>query len=164
QENPTVRMKAIKNPVELENLRNAHVEDGVAFTKFMYWLKTNVGKIPMTEITASDYLAERRKERKGFLDLSFDTIAAYEANGAMMHCCADPESAAVLEPRGFLLVDSGGHYYQGTTDITRTMALGPITEKQRRSEEHTSELQSRFDLVCRLLLEKKKILEINFLY
>ena len=70
QENPTVRMKAIKNPVELENLRNAHVEDGVAFTKFMYWLKTNVGKIAMTEITASDYLAERRKERKGFLDLS----------------------------------------------------------------------------------------------
>ncbi len=123
QENPTVRMKAIKNPVELENLRNAHVEDGVAFTKFMYWLKTNVGKIPMTEITASDYLAERRKEREGFLDLSFDTIAAYEANGAMMHYCADPESAAVLEPRGFLLVDSGGHYYQGTTDITRTIVL-----------------------------------------
>ena len=146
QENPTVRMKAIKNPVELENLRNAHVEDGVAFTKFMYWLKTNVGKIPMTEITASDYLAERRKERKGFLDLSFDTIAAYEANGAMMHYCADPESAAVLEPRGFLLVDSGGHYYQGTTDITRTMALGPITEKQR--EHFTIVLRSNLNLAA----------------
>lgn len=146
QENPTVRMKAIKNPVELENLRNAHVEDGVAFTKFMYWLKTNVGKIPMTEITASDYLAERRKERKGFLDLSFDTIAAYEANGAMMHYCADPESAAVLEPRGFLLVDSGGHYYQGTTDITRTMALGPITEKQR--EYFTIVLRSNLNLAA----------------
>lgn len=146
QENPTVRMKAIKNPVELENLRNAHVEDGVAFTKFMYWLKTNVGKIPMTEITASDYLAERRKEREGFLDLSFDTIAAYEANGAMMHYCADPESAAVLEPRGFLLVDSGGHYYQGTTDITRTMALGPITEKQR--EHFTIVLRSNLNLAA----------------
>lgn len=146
QENPTVRMKAIKNPVELENLRNAHVEDGVAFTKFMYWLKTNVGKIPMTEITASDYLAERRKEREGFLDLSFDTIAAYEANGAMMHYCADPESAAVLEPRGFLLVDSGGHYYQGTTDITRTMALGPITEKQR--EYFTIVLRSNLNLAA----------------
>ena len=146
QENPTVRMKAIKNPVELENLRNAHVEDGVAFTKFMYWLKTNVGKIAMTEITASDYLAERRKERKGFLDLSFDTIAAYEANGAMMHYCADPESAAVLEPRGFLLVDSGGHYYQGTTDITRTMALGPITEKQR--EYFTIVLRSNLNLAA----------------
>lgn len=146
QENPTVRMKAIKNPVELENLRNAHVEDGVAFTKFMYWLKTNVGKIAMTEITASDYLAERRKERKGFLDLSFDTIAAYEANGAMMHYCADPESAAVLEPRGFLLVDSGGHYYQGTTDITRTMALGPITEKQR--EHFTIVLRSNLNLAA----------------
>lgn len=146
QENPTVRMKAIKNPVELENLRNAHVEDGVAFTKFMYWLKTNVGKIPMTEITASDYLAERRKERKGFLDLSFDTIAAYEANGAMMHYCATLESAAVLEPRGFLLVDSGGHYYQGTTDITRTMALGPITEKQR--EHFTIVLRSNLNLAA----------------
>ena len=146
QENPTVRMKAIKNPVELENLRNAHVEDGVAFTKFMYWLKTNVGKIPMTEITASDYLAERRKERKGFLDLSFDTIAAYEANGAMMHYCATLESAAVLEPRGFLLVDSGGHYYQGTTDITRTMALGPITEKQR--EYFTIVLRSNLNLAA----------------
>ena len=146
QENPTVRMKAIKNPVELENLRNAHVEDGVAFTKFMYWLKTNVGKIAMTEITASDYLAERRKERKGFLDLSFDTIAAYEANGAMMHYCATLESAAVLEPRGFLLVDSGGHYYQGTTDITRTMALGPITEKQR--EHFTIVLRSNLNLAA----------------
>ena len=146
QENPTVRMKAIKNPVELENLRNAHVEDGVAFTKFMYWLKTNVGKIAMTEITASDYLAERRKERKGFLDLSFDTIAAYEANGAMMHYCATLKSAAVLEPRGFLLVDSGGHYYQGTTDITRTMALGPITEKQR--EHFTIVLRSNLNLAA----------------
>lgn len=146
QENPTVRMKAIKNPVELENLRNAHVEDGVAFTKFMYWLKTNVGKIAMTEITASDYLAERRKEREGFLDLSFDTIAAYEANGAMMHYCATLESAAVLEPRGFLLVDSGGHYYQGTTDITRTMALGPITEKQR--EHFTIVLRSNLNLAA----------------
>ena len=146
QENPTVRMKAIKNPVELENLRNAHVEDGVAFTKFMYWLKTNVGKIPMTEITASDYLAERRKERKGFLDLSFDTIAAYEANGAMMHYCATLESAAVLEPRGFLFLYSGGHYYQGTTDITRTMALGPITEKQR--EHFTIVLRSNLNLAA----------------
>lgn len=146
RENPTVRMKAVKNPVELENLRNAHIEDGVAFTKFMYWLKTNIGKIPMTEITASDYLAERRKERDGFIDLSFDTIAAYEANGAMMHYCATPESKAVLEPKGFLLVDSGGHYYQGTTDITRTMALGPITEKQR--EHFTVVLRSNLNLAA----------------
>ncbi|CVI71996.1 Aminopeptidase [Clostridiales bacterium CHKCI001] len=146
RENPTVQMKAIKNPVELENLRNAHVEDGVAFTKFMYWLKTNIGKIPMTEITASDYLAERRKERKGFIDLSFDTIAAYEENGAMMHYCATPESKAILEPKGFLLVDSGGHYYQGTTDITRTMALGPITKKQR--EHFTIVLRSNLNLAA----------------
>lgn len=146
EQNPTVLMKAIKNPVELQNLRNAHVEDGVAFTKFMYWLKTNIGKIPMTEITASDYLEQCRRQRNGFLDLSFDTIAAYEANGAMMHYCATEDSNAVLEPKGFLLVDSGGHYYEGTTDITRTMALGPITEKQR--EYFTIVLRSNLNLAA----------------
>ena len=129
--NPTTPMKAIKNSVELDNIRKAHIKDGVAFTKFMYWLKTNIGKIPMTEITASDYLEKRREEQAGFIDLSFDTICAYEANGAMMHYSATEESCAVLEPKGFLLVDSGGHYFEGSTDITRTMALGPITEKQR---------------------------------
>lgn len=146
KENPTVLMKAIKNKTELENLRKAHIEDGVAFTKFMYWLKTNIGNIPMTEITASDYLADRRKERNGFLDLSFDTIAAYEANGAMMHYSATKDSDTKLEPKGFLLVDSGGHYYEGTTDITRTMALGPITEKQR--EHFTIVLRSNLNLAA----------------
>ena len=129
--NPTTPMKAMKNPVELDNIRLAHIRDGVAFTKFMYWLKTNIGKIPMTEIDASNYLAKRREEQPGFIDLSFDTICAYEANAAMMHYSATEESNAVLEPKGFLLVDSGGHYFEGSTDITRTMALGPITDKQR---------------------------------
>lgn len=129
--NPTELMKAIKNPTEIENTRRAHVKDGVAFTKFMYWLKTNIGKIPMTEISASDYLEERRREQENFIELSFDTICAYGANAAMMHYAATPESNAKLEPEGFLLVDSGGHYYEGTTDITRTMALGAITDEMR---------------------------------
>lgn len=131
EENPTELMKAVKNETELSNIRNAHVKDGVAFTKFMYWLKTNIGKIEITEISASDYLEERRKEQELFVDLSFDTISAYGANAAMMHYTATPESNAVLKPQGFLLVDSGGHYLDGSTDITRTMALGPLTEEEK---------------------------------
>lgn len=137
--NPTEIMKAIKNKTEVDNTRAAHIKDGVAFTKFMYWLKTSIGKIPMTEISASDYLADRRKEQEGFIDLSFDTICAYGANAAMMHYAATPETDTELKPEGFLLVDSGGHYYEGTTDITRTMALGPITD----------EMKLHFTTVCR---------------
>ena len=129
--NPTQLAKAIKNPVELENIRNAHIKDGVAFTKFMYWLKTNVGKIPMTEISAADYLLACRAEQEGFIEPSFDTISAYKANAAMMHYSATKESDAVLQAEGMLLVDSGGQYYEGTTDITRTMVLGPITDEQK---------------------------------
>ncbi len=129
--NPTQLAKAIKNPVELKNIRSAHVKDGIAFTKFMYWLKTNVGKIPMTEISAAEYLLARRAEQEGFIEPSFGTISAYKANAAMMHYSATEESNAVLKPEGMLLVDSGGQYYEGTTDITRTMVLGPISEEQK---------------------------------
>ncbi len=129
--NPTQLAKAIKNPVELKNIRNAHIKDGVAFTKFMYWLKTNVGKIPMTEMSAAEYLLARRAEQDGFIEPSFETISAYKANAAMMHYSATEESNAELKPEGMLLVDSGGQYYEGTTDITRTMVLGPITEEQK---------------------------------
>ncbi len=144
--NPTELMKAIKNPVEVDNTRNAHVKDGVAFTKFMYWLKTNIGKIPMTEISASDYLEARRREQDNFIELSFDTICAYGPNAAMMHYAATPESDATLKPEGFLLVDSGGHYYEGTTDITRTMALGPITDEMR--EHFTAVCRSNMNLAA----------------
>ncbi len=128
---PSTEFKAIKNEVELENTKKAHIKDGVAVTKFMYWLKENIGKIPMTEISASDYLEELRKEQEGFIELSFDTISAYKANAAMMHYSADENSNAVLEPKGMLLVDSGGQYYEGTTDITRTFALGELTEEEK---------------------------------
>lgn len=130
--NPTVLLKAVKNNIEIENLRKSHIKDGVAFTKFMYWLKNNIGKIDMTEISASDYLEDCRKEQEGFIELSFDTICAYNANAAMMHYSATEESHAVLQPEGLLLVDSGGQYFEGTTDITRTMILGEISEEIKK--------------------------------
>ena len=149
--NPTELMKAIKNPVEVDNTRLAHVKDGVAVTKFMYWLKTNIGKIPMTEISASDYLEARRREQENFIDLSFTPISAYGANAAMMHYSATPESNTELKPEGFLLVDSGGHYYEGTTDITRTFVLGPISD----------EMKQHFTAVCR---SNMKLANAKFLY
>lgn len=149
--NPTELMKAVKNPVEVDNTRLAHVKDGVAVTKFMYWLKTNIGKIPMTEISASDYLEARRREQENFIDLSFTTISAYGANAAMMHYSATPESNTGLKPEGFLLVDSGGHYYEGTTDITRTFVLGTISD----------EMKQHFTAVCR---SNMKLANAKFLY
>ena len=151
QSNPTELMRAVKNPTEVDNTRKAHVKDGVAFTKFMYWLKNNIGKIPMTEISASDYLEACRREQEGFVELSFHTISAYGPNAAMMHYSATEESNAQLKPAGFLLVDSGGHYYEGSTDITRTMALGPITDEMR---EH-------FTAVCR---SNMNLANARFLY
>lgn len=130
--NPSQLMKAIKNEIELENTRKAHLLDGIAVTKFMYWLKKNVGKIPMDEVSVSDYLQSLREQMEGYRDISFDTIAGYNANAAMMHYKAEPYTAAKLEPQGMLLVDSGGHYDTGTTDITRTFVLGPISDIQKK--------------------------------
>lgn len=129
--NPTVMAKAVKNPVEIENERKAHIKDGVAMTRFMYWLKKNIGRVPMTEISVSDHLEELRRQQEGFLQPSFNTISAYGENAAMCHYSATAESNKTLEARGLYLVDSGGQYYEGTTDITRTMALGPVTDEER---------------------------------
>jgi Xaa-Pro aminopeptidase len=128
---PADLMKAVKNPTELENTRNAHVKDAVAMCKFMYWLKTNIGKIPMTEISVSDYLEGLRSEQAGYIELSFDTICGYADHGAIVHYAATPETDRKLEAKGFLLVDSGGHYLEGTTDITRTFVLGPVTDEEK---------------------------------
>ena len=128
--NPTAMAKAVKNPVEVENERKAHIKDGVAMTKFIYWLKHRIGTMPMTEISVSDYLEQLRREQ-GCLELSFDTISAYKENAAMCHYSATPETDKELKPEGLYLVDSGGQYYEGTTDITRTVALGPITAEER---------------------------------
>ncbi len=129
--NPEVMAKAVKNPTEIENERRAHIKDGVAVTRFMYWLKKNIGQIPMTEISAAQYLEELRRQQEGYLESSFNTISAYRDNAAMCHYSATPESNKALEARGLYLVDSGGQYYEGTTDITRTMALGPVTDQER---------------------------------
>lgn len=130
-ENPSEMMKAIKNETELKNTRIAHLRDGVAITKFMYWLKKNVGKLDMDEYTVSKYLDSLRAGQEHFLDLSFQDICAYGPNAAMMHYSAGKDSAAKVKPEGMLLIDSGGHYLEGTTDITRTFVLGPITDKMK---------------------------------
>ena len=131
QPNPVVLMKAMKNPVELENTRRCHIRDGVAVTKFMYWLKTNIGKTKITEISAAEKLLELRKEQDHFIEPSFQTIAAYKDHAAMMHYSATPETDAELSAEGMLLVDSGGQYLEGTTDITRTFVLGEISDECR---------------------------------
>ena len=129
--NPTAFMKAVKNEAEIENEKRAHLKDGVAVTKFIYWLKKNIGKIPIDELSASEHLEKLRMEQDGFIEMSFETISAYGAHAAMCHYSATKESNAPLEPRGLYLIDSGGQYYEGTTDITRTVVLGPLTDEER---------------------------------
>ena len=132
ERNPSILFKSIKNEIELKNIRNSHIKDGVAFTKFMYWLKNNIGKIEITEISATQKLEEFRREQDKFIEPSFSTIAAYKDHAAIMHYSATEESNYKLEPRDLFLVDSGGQYFDGTTDITRTIALGPIPENVRK--------------------------------
>ena len=132
ERNPSILFKSIKNEIELKNIRNSHIKDGVAFTKFMYWLKNNIGKIEITEISATQKLEVFRREQDKFIEPSFSTIAAYKDHAAMMHYSATEESNYKLEPRDLFLVDSGGQYFDGTTDITRTIALGPIPKNVRK--------------------------------
>ncbi|MBE5971322.1 MAG: aminopeptidase P family protein [Lachnoclostridium sp.] len=130
--NPTSLMKAMKNPVEVENLRKCHIKDGVALTKFIYWLKKNVGKIELSETEAAEKLEEFRKAQEGYLGPSFDTISAFGANAAMCHYHATKENESMVEANGFYLVDSGGQYYDGTTDVTRTIVVGPATDEMKK--------------------------------
>lgn len=130
--NPTELMKAIKNPVELDMMREAYIKDSAALCKFIYWVKDRIGKETITELSAAEHLDGLRSQVEGYLDLSFHTISAYKANAAMMHYTATPESYAVLEPEGMLLVDSGGQYLGGTTDVTRTIVLGPVTDEEKK--------------------------------
>ena len=130
--NPTSMMKACKNPVEIENLRKAHIKDGVALTKFIYWIKKNVGKMDITETEAAERLEKFRAEQEGYLGSSFDTISAYGANAAMCHYQATKEDESKILPEGFYLVDSGAQYYEGTTDVTRTIVVGPVDEEKKK--------------------------------
>ncbi len=128
---PVQMFRAVKNETEIKNIRNAHVKDGVAMVRFIKWVKETVGEKQMTEVTAQDHLYALRAEQKDYVEPSFTTISAYQANGAMMHYSATPENHAKVSPRGFLLVDSGGTYKDGTTDITRTISLGRLTKEEK---------------------------------
>lgn len=131
RQNPTTAMKAVKNEVELSHIRKAHLKDGIAVTRFMYWLKKNIGRVEMDEVSAAHYLNRLRAGQEGFLERSFPTISAYGEHGAIIHYEAKEGSCAGLKPEGMLMVDSGGHYLDGTTDITRTFVLGKVTEQMK---------------------------------
>ena len=132
QPSPAILMKACKTREEVENFRAAHVKDGAALCRFLHWVKTHVGKEPITELSAAAKLAAFRAQQPDFLDLSFDTIAGYGPHGAIVHYDPTPETDVPLHAAGLLLLDSGAHYRQGTTDVTRTIALGPVTDEEKR--------------------------------
>ena len=143
---PSRLMKSIKNKTEIENTKDAHIQDGVAVTKFIHYVKSKIGHEKLTELSVSDVLEQLRRESEDFLDLSFDTISAYGPNAAMMHYSATEENFSNLEPHGFYLVDSGGHYMTGTTDITRTIALGKLTEEEKKA--YTMTLRAHLRLMA----------------
>lgn len=124
-------LKARKNAIELEGFRQAMKKDGVALVEFLYWLKNHLGKEAITEYTVGKKLAEYRAKQADFMGESFPPIVGYKNHGAIVHLSVDVENALPIEPECILLFDSGGHYLQGTTDITRTIALGSVTEQQK---------------------------------
>lgn len=128
---PVPYMKSVKNKAEIEGFRRAMLRDGVALVKFLRWLKPAVEAGGETEMSVGRKLTALRAEQPLFRGISFDTIAAYQAHGAIVHYEATPDTDAALKPEGFLLLDSGAQYLDGTTDITRTIPLGPVTEEQR---------------------------------
>lgn len=132
RENPTAMLKAIKNAVELENIRKYYLLDSVVLTKFLFWMKKNAGKQPMDEYSVAMKLDKMRSEIDGFLDLSFPTISAFKENAAMMHYSATPENKKDIDTDGLYLVDSGGQYVGGTTDVTRTIAIGNVTDEMKK--------------------------------
>jgi Xaa-Pro aminopeptidase len=151
KENPAIIFKAVKNPVELANIEQAHIKDGVAFTKLMYWLKTNLGKTRITEISVAEKLEEFRKQQDGYLWQSFAPICAFREHAAIVHYSATPESDAELAEGHFVLMDTGGNYYEGSTDITRTVALGEVSR----------ELKHHFTMVARGMMN---LARAKFLY
>lgn len=130
-ENPEILMKCMKNDTEIENIKKAHIKDAVAHTRFMYWLKKNIGKQKITEISAAEKLESFRREQGGYLEASFDPISAFAEHGAIVHYSASEESDAVLSEGKLLLTDTGGHYMEGSTDITRTVALGEVSQREK---------------------------------
>ena len=135
EESPVKRMKTVKNEREIAGFRSAMLKDGIAMTKFLYWLSGYIGKpeiSQLTEISIDEKLTSLRAEQPLYRDISFDTIAGYGAHAAIVHYEATPETDIPLQPKGLLLLDSGAQYLDGTTDITRTIALGPLTEEEKK--------------------------------
>jgi len=151
ESNPSILYKAMKNEVEVENIIHAHIKDGVAVTKFMHWMKTTAGKETITEISAAEKLETFRKEGDGYLWQSFEPICAYKEHAAIVHYSATPETDAELKASHMFLCDTGGNYYEGSTDITRTFILGEITEEEK----------SHFTTVARSMINLAKA---KFLY
>lgn len=130
--NPEILMKAMKNPVELENIKEAHIKDGIAITKFMYWVKTRFDKEKITELSAADKLTSLRATQDGYIRDSFEPLCAFADHAAMMHYSPSPESDVELKEGAFFLNDTGGGYYQGSTDITRTFVLGSVDQQMKK--------------------------------
>lgn len=150
--NLTTKLKAIKNDVEIANEKEAYRTDALALVKYFSWLQREGKYKGVTEYEAQKKLTDFRKESELYIEDSFTPISAYGPNGAMMHYSADPETSAELKPEGFYLIDSGGQYYTGTTDITRTLALGELNETERR--DYTLTLKSHIALATTVFLEK----------
>lgn len=149
--NITTDLKARKNPVELENIEAAHIKDGVAVAKFIKWVKERIGKEEISEMSASEKLRTFRAEGADFIDISFSTIAGYGPHGAIIHYKASEETNSKLEAKGLFLVDSGAQYLDGTTDITRTLALGDLTEEEKI--DYTLVLKGHLNLGNAIFLE-----------
>ena len=156
---PAALMKIIKNDVEIKGMKRAHVLDGVAVTKLIKWLKETAGTVSKTELSVSEKLKELRLSDPECFDLSFETIAGYGPNGAIIHYSPTPESDAEVKPEGFLLVDSGGQYTGGTTDITRTIAVGPLSEEMK--EDYTYVLRAHLAMAMFRLAPGMDAVEID---
>lgn len=149
--NPTILMKAMKNPVELDNIRAAHIKDGVAITKFMHWVKTRYDKEPITELSSAAKLTQFRAEQEGYIRDSFEPLCAFDDHAAMMHYSPSEETDVELKSGAFFLNDTGGGYYEGSTDITRTFVLGSVDQQMKKY----------FTAVCRAMM---RLSRAKFLY
>ena len=130
--NPTILMKAMKNDVELENVKEAHIKDGIAITKFMYWIKNRYDKEPITELSSAAKLTELRSAQEGYISDSFEPLCAFADHAAMMHYSPSEETDVQLKSGAFFLNDTGGGYYEGSTDITRTFVLGSVDQQMKK--------------------------------
>ena len=158
---PIQLMKAVKTKEEYENIRLAHLKDGIALTKFMYWLKNNVGKENITEISAAKKIQGLRQKEDGYIEESFDAIVAYKEHAAIVHYQATDETSVAIKNEGMLLVDTGGHYINGTTDITRTFVLGEISKEEK--EMFTRVLMGNLNLGSAKFLYGTRGLSLDYL-